>query len=141
MMDKKLVFCEEQSATAAFTSDSIDFGHTYPTTGLNDRQLYVVAKASGTEVEGDSASVTFNIQSSEDDSTFETVLSVAGATAEMLNMGFAVPMPIRHDRYVRVNMTVTTAPSAGTIDVFLSDVFDLPRVYPMEGVEYIQTVD
>ena len=45
MMDVKLVFCEDQAATAAFTSSAIDFGQKAPTTGLNDHELYVVIKA------------------------------------------------------------------------------------------------
>ena len=116
MMDVKLVFCEDQAATAAFTSSAIDFGQKAPTTGLNDHELYVVIKAT-TECTG-------------------------ALTADELNAGVALHLPIKHKRYLRLKGAAsTTALTAGAVTCYLSDVFDARFIVPKEGIEFIATTD
>lgn len=80
MMDVKLVFCEDQAATAAFTSSAIDFGQKAPTTGLNDHELYVVIKAT-TECTGTGTLTLTLEQSDEAAANFSTALVTGALTA------------------------------------------------------------
>lgn len=140
MMDKQLVFCEKKVATATFQSDTIDFGHAYPTTGLNDRPLYVVIRAVGTAVAG-TGTLTVAVESSADGSTsWAAELSTGALTAAQLNAGVAFPMPLQHKRYVRLNCTVGGSLSAGTVMAYLSDVVSLPMNIPKVGIEYLPTL-
>lgn len=140
MMDKQLVFCEGQSVTATFQSGTIDFGHDYPTTGLNDRPLFVVIQSVGTAVAG-AGTLTVAIESSADGSSSWTPeLSSGALTAAQLNAGVALPMPIKHKRYLRLNCTVASTISAGTVNAFISDVFFAPVSVPKQGIEYLPTL-
>lgn len=141
MMDKQLVFCEGKAATATFQSDTIDFGHDYPTTGLNDRPLYVVIRAVGTKAAG-TGTLTVAVESSADGSSGWTAEISSGAlTADQLNGGVALPMPLKHKRHVRLNCTASsTALTAGTVTAYLSDVVNVPMDIPKIGVEYLATI-
>lgn len=140
MMDKQLVFCEGQSVTATFQSGKIDFGHAYPTTGLNDRPLFVVIQSVGTAVAG-SGTLTVAIESSADGSSSWTPeLSSGALTAAQINAGVALPMPIKHKRYLRLNCTVGGSLTAGTVSAFLSDAINVPMNIPKVGIEYLPTL-
>lgn len=141
MMDKQLVFCEGKAATATFQSDKIDFGHDFPTTGLNDRPLYVVVQAVGTKAAG-TGTLTVSVESSADGSTgWEAAISSGALKADQLNAGVAIPMPIKHDRYVRLNCTAsTTALTAGTVTAYLTDAINVPMNVPKVGIEYVETI-
>lgn len=141
MMDKQLVFCEGKAATTSFQSDTIDFGHDYPTTGLNDRPLYVAIQAVGTKAAG-TGGLTVAIESSADGSTSWTAAIASGELkADQLNAGVAIPMPLKHKRYVRLNCTASeTALTAGTVTAYLSDVVNVPMDIPKIGVEYLATI-
>lgn len=140
MMDKQLVFCEAKSATTAFNSDAIDFGQKEPTTGLNDRPLYVVIQAT-TPLAADAATVKVTIEDSEDNSEFTPILATGDLTAAQVNGGAAVPMPLKHRQYVRIALAVgTTAPTAGAVTAYLSDVINMPMTTPIEGIEYLPTI-
>lgn len=140
MMDKQLVFCEAHAGTATFQSDAIDFGHDYPSTGLNDTPLYVVVQGTGMAGTG---TLTVAVQDSADGSTdWQPVLSSGALNAATLNGGAAIPMPLKHRRYVRLNVTAsTTAPTAGTVTAFLSDAINVPMSIPKVGIEFIPTTD
>ena len=141
MMDKQLVFCDKKAATATFQSDTIDFGHDYPTTGLNDTPLYVVIQAVGTKAAG-TGKLTVAVESSADGSDdWAAGLSTGALTADELNAGVAFPMPIKHKRYVRLNCTAsTTALTAGTVTAYLSDAISVPMSVPVKDVEYLPTI-
>lgn len=140
MMDKKLVFCEAKSATSAFSSDAIDFGQKEPTTGLNDRPLYVVVQSS-TALTGASATVKITIEDSADNSDFKPVMVSGDLTAAQVNAGAAMPMPLKHRQYVRIALAVgSTAPSTGAVTAYLSDVINMPMTTPIEGVEFLPTI-
>lgn len=141
MMDIKLVFCEDQSAAASFTSAALDFGQEAPTTGLNDRKLYVVVKAT-TDCAG-TGTLTLTLEHSDKETAdFSTAFVTAALTADELNDGVVLPMPIKHKRYVRLKGTAsTTALTAGAVTAYLSDVFDARFIVPKEGVEFIATID
>lgn len=139
MMDVKLVFCEDQAATAAFTSSAIDFGQKAPTTGLNDHELYVVIKAT-TECTGTGTLTLTLEQSDEAAANFSTALVTGALTADELNAGVALHLPIKHKRYLRLKGAAsTTALTAGAVTSYLSDVFDARFIVPKEGIEFIAT--
>ena len=141
MMDKQLVFCDKKAATATFTSDKIDFGHDYPTTGLNDTPLYVVIQAVGTKAAG-TGTLTVAVESSADGSDdWAAGISTGALTADELNSGVAFPMPLKHLRYVRLNCTAsTTALTAGTVTAYLTDAINVPMTIPVKDVEYLPTI-
>lgn len=147
MMDKKLVFFEAQSAKAAITGTAVDFGQEKPTTGLNDRPLYVVVQASA-DLAG-TGSLTVTVEDSADGNTFATALQAA-VIIDALKGGksVALPMPLTHRRYVRVTAKPSTTGSgdsaastitAGTATSYLSDAINVPMNTPLQGIEYITT--
>lgn len=147
MMDKKLVFFEAQSAKAAITGTAVDFGQEKPTTGLNDRPLYVVVQASS-DLAGTGA-LTVTLEESADGSTFAAVLQSAVSVDELKGgKSVALPMPLTHRRYVRVSAKPSTMGSgdqaastitAGTATAYLSDAINVPMNTPLQGIEYITT--
>ena len=147
MMDKKLVFFEAQSAKAAITGAAVDFGQEKPTTGLNDRPLYVVVQASA-DLAGTGV-LTVTVEDSADGTTFATALQAA-VSVDALKGGksAAIPMPAVHRRYVRVSAKPSTTGSgdqtasnitAGTATAYLSDALNVPTSTPLQGIEYITT--
>ena len=125
MMDKKLVFCEAKAVTASFNSDAIDFIQVKPTTGLNDRPLYLCV-AIPTALSGE-GSVDLKLQESADNSIFSDVIDF-GSPVER-----AYPMPLEHKRYLRLVATVNGNVSAGAITAYLSDVINVPMDTPKAG--------
>ena len=133
MMDIKLAFCEKKAATDAITSDVIDFLQKAPTTGLNDRPLYVVCKFPTALV---GTSIVIAIEDSDDNSSFKPVVQTGTLVPADTKKGIALPMPIKHRRYVRLN-TTPTAITDGTMTAYLSDVIEVPTTYKVEGIEFL----
>lgn len=132
-MDIKLAFCEKKAATTAITSDVIDFLQKAPTTGLNDRPLYVVCKFP-TALAG--TSIVIAIEDSDDNSDFAPVLVSGTLEPADTTKGLAFPMPVKHRRYVRLETTPTSI-TGGTMTAYLSDVIEVPTTYKVEGIEFL----
>lgn len=132
-MDIKLAFCEKKAATTAITSDVIDFLQKAPTTGLNDRPLYVVCKFPTALV---GTSLTIAVEDSDDNSDFAPVLSSGALTPTDTKHGLVLPMPVKHRRYVRLKTTPTSI-TGGTMTAYLSDVIEVPTTYKVEGIEFL----
>ena len=133
MMDIKLAFCEKKAATTAITSDVIDFLQKAPTTGLNDRPLYVVCKFP-TALEG--TSIVIAIEDSDDNSSFKPVVQTGALASADTTKGLALPMPVKHRRYVRLKTTPTSI-TGDTMTAYLSDVIEVPTTYKVEGIEFL----
>ena len=133
MYDKQLVFFSEKSLTAAVTSDVIDMGTKLVTTG--QKPLFLVITPTE-DVAADTATVKFNLQSSDDNATFTTIATTGAITGAKFKKTIAIPLPVHSGRYLRVTTEVsTTAPSAGNATAYLFDKFTDPCVKLMEGVE------
>lgn len=132
-MDIKLAFCEKKAATNAITSDVIDFLQKAPTTGLNDRPLYVVCKFP-TALAG--TSIVIAIEDSDNNSDFAPVLVSGTLKPADTTKGLALPMPVKHRRYVRLKTTPTSI-TGGTMTAYLSDVIEVPTTYKVEGIEFL----
>lgn len=133
MMDIKLAFCEKSDAKAEITSGVVDFLQKAPTTGLNDRPLYVVCKFP-TALVGTSLAIA--IEDSGDNSTFATALQTGAIAVADTKGGIVIPMPLKHRRYVRLVATPTSI-TAGTMTAYLSDVVEVPTTYKVEGIEFL----
>lgn len=132
-MDIKLAFCEKKAATTAITSDVIDFLQKASTTGLNDRPLYVVCKFP-TALAG--TSIVIAIEDSDNNSDFAPVLVSGTLKPADTTKGLALPMPVKHRRYVRLKTTPTSI-TGGTMTAYLSDVIEVPTTYKVEGIEFL----
>lgn len=133
MIDVKCVFCENAAATAAITSEAIDFLQKQPTTGLNDRPLYV-ALAFPVALVGTSIAVA--LEDSADGSSFAAVAATGAITPVAAKDGIYIPMPFKHRRYLRIKVT-PTAITAGKITAYLTDVVHVPTTYKEEGLEFL----
>lgn len=133
MMDIKLAFCERADAKTEITSSVIDFLQKAPTTGLNDRPLYVVCKFPKPLV---GTSLAIAIEDSADNGTFVPVLQTGAIAPADSAKGIAIPMPVKHRRYVRLKATPTSI-TAGTMTAYLSDVIEVPTTYKVEGIEFL----
>lgn len=133
MIDIKLAFCEKADAKTAITSNVIDFLQKAPTTGLNDRPLYVVCKFP-TALAG--TSIVIAVEDSDDNSSFKPVVQTGTLVHADTKKGIALPMPIKHRRYVRLKTTPTSI-TDGTMTAYLSDVIEVPTTYKVEGIEFL----
>lgn len=86
-MDIKLAFCEKKAATTAITSDVIDFLQKAPTTGLNDRPLYVVCKFPTALV---GTSIVIAIEDSDDNSSFKPVVQTGALASADTTKGLSL---------------------------------------------------
>ena len=133
MMDIKLAFCDKADAKSSITSNVIDFLQKAPTTGLNDRPLYVVCKFP-TALAG--TSIVIAIEDSDDNSSFKPVVQTGTLAPADTTKGLALPMPVKHRRYVRLKTTPTSI-TGGTMTAYLSDVIEVPTTYKVEGIEFL----
>jgi hypothetical protein len=112
IIDKQLQVSNEQAVTSsAASSDVIDFGQTNPSTGMCECVTMAITVDEAATASG-SATVTFSIQDSADNSSFADVAVTAAIGKASLTAGAQVliPMPVKHRRYVRVYYTVATGP-------------------------------
>lgn len=112
IIDKALQVSSEQAVTStAASTDVIDFGQVNPNSGMCDHLTMAITVDTSAAASG-SATVTFSVQDSDDNSTFADIVSTAAIGKATLVAGYQVliPMPPRHRRYVRVNYTVATGP-------------------------------
>lgn len=112
IIDKLLQVSNEQAVTAsAASTDVIDYGQANPDSGLNDNVTMAITVDEAATASG-SATVTFSVQDSADNSTFTDVYATAAIGKATLTAGkqILIPMPYQHRRYVRVYYTVATGP-------------------------------
>lgn len=112
IIDKLLQISNEQAVTASAASeDVIDFGQANPNIGMDDRSSMVITVDESAAASG-SATVTFSIQDSADNSTFADVAVTAAIGKASLAAGqqIVIPMPTKLRRYCRVYYTVATGP-------------------------------
>lgn len=110
-IDKALQVSNEQAVTAsAASSDVIDFGQANPDAGMAD--LYAVITTDEAAAASGSATVTFSVQDSSDNSTFADVAATAAIAKATLVAGYqhVIPLPPKLRRYCRVYYTVGTGP-------------------------------
>lgn len=111
-IDKLLQVSGEQAVTSsAASTDVIDFGQANPNSGVGQNTTMAITVDEAATASG-SATVTFSVQDSADNSTFADVAVTAAIGKATLVAGYQhlIPMPTKHRRYVRVYYTVATGP-------------------------------
>lgn len=111
LIDKALQVSNEQAVTSsAASTDVIDTGQTTPDLGVAD--LYLVITTDEAATASGSATVTFSLQDSADNSSFADVAVTAAIGKATLVAGYqhAIPLPTKLRRYLRAYYTVTTGP-------------------------------
>ena len=133
IIDKLLQVSGAQAVTAsAASTDVIDFGQTNPNSGINQNTTMAIT-VDETATAGGSATVTFSVQDSADNSTFADVAVTAAIGKASLTAGAQVliPMPVQHRRYVRAYYTVATGPlTAGKVSAQIVAGVQANRAYP-----------
>jgi len=113
IIDKLLQVSDKQTMTNGGPStDVIDFGQENPNTGMDDRTKMVITVNEAVTSASNSTKVTFHIQDSADNATFDTVVSSSAILKDKLGAGaqIVLHMPTRLRRYCRVFYAVTFAP-------------------------------
>lgn len=111
-IDKTLQVSNEQAVTAsAASTDVIDFGQANPDLGITDQCSMVITTDEAATASG-SATVTFSVQDSADNSTFADVAVTAAIGKATMVAGYqhVIPMPTKLRRYCRVYYAVATGP-------------------------------
>lgn len=111
-IDKALQVSNEQYVTvSAASTDTIDFGQANPNVGLDDRSNMVITVDKSVIAAG-AATVTFSVQDSADNVTFDDVAVTAAIGKASLTAGqqVVIPMPTKLRRYCRVYYTIGTGP-------------------------------
>ena len=110
-IDKALQVSNEQAVTSsAASTDVIDTGQTTPDLGAAD--LYMVITTDEAATASGSATVTFSLQDSADNSSFADVAVTAAIGKATLVAGYqhVIPLPTKLRRYLRAYYTVATGP-------------------------------
>lgn len=112
IIDKLLQVSNAQAVTSsAASTDVIDYGQANPNSGMGQNVTMAITVDEAATASG-SATVTFSVQDSADNSTFSDV-AVTGAIGKATLVAGAqvlIPMPVVHRRYVRTYYTVATGP-------------------------------
>jgi hypothetical protein len=128
-IDKLLVMSLDQAITATATSaDTLDLQKA--STSVN--RLPVLVR--GKNLSPTTATITVQLQQSNDNSTWETVETSRAYTGAELNSGTVaeVMLPVKPKRYVRLNYVVASGPfTLGTVFSHISDHRDVNAAYPV----------
>lgn len=129
LIDRLLTVSRDQVLTVTATStDTLDLQKA--STGVGRLPFLVRGK----NLLPTTATITLQLQESDDNSTFTTINSSRAYTAAELNGGLAgeVVLPIRPKRYVRLNYVVASGPlTSGTVYAHVSDGRDVQATYPI----------
>lgn len=141
MLDLEMLLCEKKSLATAVTSDVYDFGQEHPRSGAYADPIVCVIKfpTAGTGT-GDTNSVVFAIEHSDNNSDFTVAVETAKIAGADCKNQMIIPMPVEHKRYVRVKTTVAGTVT-GTMTAYLSNSYSLPPVVKKEGIDILPTVD
>lgn len=138
IIDKFLQVSDAQAVTSsAASTDVIDAGAT-KTSGLGrdigaGEQLYMVFTVQEAVAASGSATVTFSVQDSADNSSFADVIASAAIGKASLPVGARVvlPLPPGLRRYLRAYYTVGTGPlTAGKFSAQILDGYEFQKAYP-----------
>lgn len=128
-IDKLLVMSQDQAITATATSaDTLDLQKA--STSVN--RLPVLVR--GKNLSPTTATITVQLQQSDNNSTWETVETSRAYTGAELNAGTVaeVMLPVKPKRYVRLNYVVASGPfTLGTVFSHISDHRDVNAAYPV----------
>ena len=128
-IDKLLVMSQDQAITATATSaDTLDLQKA--STSVN--RLPVLVR--GKNLSPTTATITVQLQQSDNNSTWETVETSRVYTGAELNAGTVaeVMLPVKPKRYVRLNYVVASGPfTLGTVFSHISDHRDVNAAYPV----------
>lgn len=127
--DQALTFCTAQACTAAGTStDTVDFVNPNPNLGVVPHLKLVLCFP---ELPAGGTNITFNIQSSDDNSAWATIASTGALTPDQLADGaWVMNPPVRNGRYQRITWTVTGTFTAGTVSAFYAIDPQMDQPYP-----------
>lgn len=124
MFDAKLLFANKQAINTAFTSSAIDLGQESPDLGmLNCPKLGVSVVMTTAWAGGSSPKATFEIQHCDTESgSYETLVSTGAMVADAtFPETFEIPLPIKHKRYLKVKVTPSGSPTAGSATIGITD--------------------
>lgn len=127
MYDAKLLFCEAKDIKGATTETGVvDLGQASPDLGMTDcPALGVTVQMTKAWAGGTTPTVTFAIQHADDNgaaSTFSTLVSTGAMAADAtMPESFDIRLPIQHKRYLKVKVTATGAPTAGSATIGITD--------------------
>lgn len=128
-IDKLLVMSQDQAITATATSaDTLDLQKA--STSVN--RLPVLVR--GKNLSPTTATITVQLQQSDNNSTWEAVETSRAYTGAELNAGTVaeVMLPVKPKRYVRLNYVVASGPfTLGTVFSHISDHRDVNAAYPV----------
>jgi hypothetical protein len=125
LLDKELEFSDAQAVTAtAASTNVIDMTVAAPNIGRGQEPIYAQVQVNTTADASGSATVTFTLEDSADNSSYSAVYTTAAIGKATLVAGyivFTVALPATLRRYIRVNYTVATGPlTAGKFDAYLT---------------------
>lgn len=133
IIDKALQVSNEQAVTvSAASTDVIDYGQANPNSGVGQNVSMAITTDEAAAATG-SATVTFSIQDSADNSSWSDVAVTAAIGKATLVAGkqILIPMPSQHRRYVRAYYTVATGPlTAGKFSAQVVTGVQLNIAYP-----------
>lgn len=139
--DELLSMAEDKGLGTAITGTAVDLGQEKPSLGALKPPFYVLLFTKGATGAG---SVTFKIQDSDDNSTFEDAVSFT-LTAGKIPENMAIPLPLTHKRYVRLVTTVTATDSntvsGNLVKAVLHNEFELVRNIKAVGYDILATID
>lgn len=129
MFDAKLFFADKKDIKAASTDCGvIDLGQESPDLGmLNCPKLGVTVIMTTPWAGGTSPKVTFEVQHADDNGsgaagTFSTLVSTGAMAADTtFPEAMEIPLPIQHKRYLKVKVTTTGTPTAGSATIGITD--------------------
>lgn len=131
ILDYEMIFDENASLTAAYTSKSIDFGQKRPDLGML-KQFYAVVSIREA-VTGTSFTIT--VEDSEDNSSFTPIVTTGAIKSADATGDIVVQIPTKHRRYLRVNIAPTSI-TAGTALIGITDNYDSPAWLYRDTVEF-----
>lgn len=129
MFDAKLLFADKKDIKGASTDcEVIDLGQPGPDLGmLNCPKLGITVIMTTPWAGGSTPKVTFEVQHADDNGSgsagaFTTLLSTGAMAADdTFPEAFEIPLTIQHKRYLKVKVTTTGTPTAGSATIGITD--------------------
>lgn len=140
IVDELLRLCSGKEIKTAATSDVLDLKQPYPNLGSLTPPFYVIVQPAAASGAG---TVKFTIQDSADGTTFADCMVCTVSVADMKG-ALALPLPVKHRRYLRLTTTPTAETGStlgGTFGAVLNNVYDLERLTKVEGYDIAPSVD
>lgn len=136
--DALLKFCSDKALASAITTGKvIDLKQEYPNLGSLTPRFNLILQVKNAGGEG---TVTFKLQDSADGSTFADLLTFTQVGSK-IPANQAIPMPLKHRRYLKLITTVTGTVTGTLQRAVLDNGYELPRTTKTEGYDPAPTVD